>query len=224
MIRLRLIQLRHVAGKLLAQRQGTASCRWVRPILTMSANASGSVFQRCAQDAPAPAAVSAYAQAGGHMHRGGENVVGRLAEIDVIVGVHLPGFATSAAEQFRGTIGEHLVQVHVGLGAGARLPDGQGKLFRVAACQHFIGGLHDGCRLVRIQQAQVAVDERAGALDRGECKDELLRHVFGGNMKMLERTLGLRAPETLSRDLDGAERVVLGSGRGHEFLPIEESP
>ena len=51
--------------------------------------------------------------------------------------------AQLAAEGFDRPVGDHLVDVHVGLGAGAGLPDPQGELAIELALGHPIGGHHN---------------------------------------------------------------------------------
>jgi hypothetical protein len=92
-----------------------------------------------------------------HMHGRREHVIGRLAAVDLVVGVHQARLASLAAQQFAGAVGQHLVDVHVGLRAGAGLPDDQGELAAVLPGNHFIGCGDDGVRLLLIQQPQPVV-------------------------------------------------------------------
>ena len=55
--------------------------------------------------------------------RGREHVVRRLRHVDVIVGMHEAVFAARPAEEFGGTVRDHLVDVHVVRRAGAGLVD-----------------------------------------------------------------------------------------------------
>ncbi len=66
---------------------GIASMRCVRPILTMSANSSRLGGERVAEAASAGSRWRDDPLRGGDVHRGGEGVVGRLAAVDVVVGV-----------------------------------------------------------------------------------------------------------------------------------------
>ncbi len=79
----------------------------------------------------------------GDVHGGGEAIVGALCAVDVVVGVHRALAATCSAGQFIGAPGNDLVDVHVALGAAARLPDHQRKLIVVLAVEYFVGGLFD---------------------------------------------------------------------------------
>ena len=78
------------------------------------------------------------------VHRGREAVVRRLAHVDVIVGMHRRFRAELAAEHFVGAVGDHLVDVHVGLGAGAGLPDHQREVIVELAVDHLLRRLDDG--------------------------------------------------------------------------------
>jgi hypothetical protein len=77
--------------------------------------------------------------------------------------------------------------------------------------QHFIGGAHDGVRFVGGKQAERAVDSGGGTLYLGEGGHQFRRHALGGDGEMLERTLGLRAPQAAGWNIDGAETVFLAS-------------
>ncbi len=51
------------------------------------------------------------------------DVVGGLAEVDVLVGVQVPVLAPGVAQQLQRPVGDDLVGVHVGRGAGTALND-----------------------------------------------------------------------------------------------------
>ena len=88
------------------------------------------------------------AQGHGDVDRRGKNVVGALPHVHVIVGVDgLSVGEAIAAAKFDGPIGDHLVDVHVGRGAGAGLKDIDGKLVVEAAVGHLAGGGDEGLDL-----------------------------------------------------------------------------
>merc|ERR1719450_387055 len=64
----------------------------------------------------------------GDVHGGGVGVVTALALVDVVVGVDWGLAAQLAPQQLDGPVGDDLVGVHIGLGAGASLPDDQGEV------------------------------------------------------------------------------------------------
>ena len=146
------------------------------------------------------------------VHRGREAVVRRLAHVDVIVGMHRRFRAELAAEHLVGAVGDHLVDVHVGLGAGAGLPDHQREMIVELAVDHLLRGLDDGARAAGVEQAERAVDLGGGALDDAERADQRPRHALGADAEVLDRALGLRAPIAVGRHLDRAEAVGLGAG------------
>jgi hypothetical protein len=132
---------------------------------------------------------------GRHVHRGREHVVRGLAHVDVVVRVQQARFAALAAHQLGAAVGQHLVHVHVALGARAGLPDRQRELARMASLQHFVGGAHDGVGLVLRQLAERAVDRGGGALDLGQRGHQFRRHFLGRNVEVVQRALGLRSPQ-----------------------------
>jgi hypothetical protein len=178
------VEVGDVAGEFLAQRQR-------RGVLQVGAADLDDVGKRLAlacrlaRSWAAPAARCWPAPGGGHVDGGREDVVGRLAFVDVVVRVQ-QALAAHAAHQLGAAVGQHFVHVHVGLGAGAGLPHGQREFAGMLAGQHFVGGLGDGDGLGAVQQAEVEVDAGGGALDAGQRVDQLGRHFFGGDAEMFE--------------------------------------
>ena len=84
------------------------------------------------------------------MHDGGEGVVGGGGHVDVVVGVDGLLGAHGATEDLNGTVGDDLVGVHVGLGAGAGLPDNQREVVQQLALGDLSGGLLDGLTDLRV--------------------------------------------------------------------------
>lgn len=81
---------------------------------------------------------------GGNVHDSGEGVVGGGTHVDVVVGVDGLLAAHLAAEDLNGAVGDDLVGVHVGLGAGAGLPDDQREVVDQFERGDLLGGLLDG--------------------------------------------------------------------------------
>ncbi len=90
-----------------------------------------------------------------HIHRGGEHVIGGLAAIDVVVGMHLAPLAANAPEQLAGAIGDHLVGVHVGLGSTSRLPNDERELIGELAGDDLVGRLDNRPGLCWIELLQL---------------------------------------------------------------------
>ena len=216
--RLGMVELGDVAGELLAQGQRRGVLQMGAADLDDAGESGGLRRERRAQPRQRRQQRAHDAERGGKVHRGGKKVVGRLPEIDFVVGMHQPVLPPLPAEQLGRAIGQHLVHVHIALRAGAGLPDGQGELLPVAAAQDFFRRRDDGRRLLPWQQAQFAIDPGAGGFRGGERKHEFLRHALGGNGEVLERALRLGTPEPVCGHLDGAERVAFRARCAHGLL------
>jgi hypothetical protein len=150
---------------------------------------------------------------GGNMHGRRERIVRRLAHVDVIVWMNGLLGAQLAPEQLVGAIGDDLVEVHVGLGAGAGLPHYQGEMIVELAVDHLAGGPDDGAGTTLVDQPELAVGFRRGQLDDAERANDRKRHPVLPDAKILAGTLGLRAPVTVGGHIDRAEAIGLGSRR-----------
>ena len=62
----------------------------------------------------------------------------------MIIGVDGGFRADFTAKDFDGAVGDDLIGVHVGLGAGAGLPDNEGEMIIKLAVDDVIGGFGDG--------------------------------------------------------------------------------
>ncbi|KDS76745.1 hypothetical protein KM22_03905 [Bordetella bronchiseptica KM22] len=206
------VQLRHVAGDLLAQRQRGGVLQMGAADLDDVVERRALGGQRAAQRLQGGQHAVLDLDRGGHVHGGRKGIVGRLAPVHVVVGVHLAAFAALAAQQLGGAVGQHLVHVHVALRARAGLPDRQRKLIGPLAGDHLIGGPHDGVCDLRIQLAQLGVDLGGGALQARHGGDQRHRHLLGRDREEMQRALGLRAPQVLLGHLDRAESVFFGAG------------
>ncbi len=108
---------------------------------------------------------------GGQVDGGGNGVVAGLAAVDVVVG--MDEFAAAlAAEQFDGAIGDDLVGVHVGRGAGAGLENIQDEFAVPFAVDHLLGGLDDGVGQFGFEAAQFLVGQGGVFFDQAERADE----------------------------------------------------
>ncbi|MEJ7718115.1 MAG: hypothetical protein WKF31_09200 [Thermoleophilaceae bacterium] len=85
------------------------------------------------------------------VHGRGEDVVGGLPHVDVVVGVHV----------LAGEAGDDLVGVHVRRGARAGLEDVDRELVVVAAVRHLVGGGGDALGLVGVELSELGVGARA---------------------------------------------------------------
>ena len=97
-----------------------------------------------------------------------------------------PGFAAFTAEDFTGTVGQHLVDVHIGLRAGAGLPDHQRKFIRVLACQYFVGSCNDGLGLFCIQQPQRTVHSGTGFFHLSQRVNDFMRLTLTADLEVVQ--------------------------------------
>ena len=143
----------------------------------------------------------------GDVHGGGETVVGALRAVDVVVGVDR-GFPPSAlAGELVGAAGNHLVDVHVALGAATGLPDHQRKLLVVLPGQYLVSGLLNQPGNVGWQVAVTHVDPGGRLLDQRQGVQDSQRHPFLANCEVDQRALRLGAPVGLIRNFDRSQAV-----------------
>src|ERR1700731_504075 len=121
--------------------------------------------------------------------------------------------AALAAKPFIGAIGDHLIEVHVGLGARAGLPDHQGKMIVELAVDHLTRGTDNGAGAPRINQAEFPIGLGRGKLDDAKRADDGHRHPVLADAEILPGALGLGAPIAIGGHLDRAEVVGLGARR-----------
>ncbi|TMQ74903.1 hypothetical protein ACCUM_2477 [Candidatus Accumulibacter phosphatis] len=217
--RVDVLELRDVARELLAERQG-------RRVLQVRAAdlddlGEGGRFRRQRRPEPDQCRPKHESDAGrGCQMRGaGKDVVRRLPEIHLVVGMDGARLAALAAEQLRSPVGQHFVHVHVALRPRSGLPDRKRELLRVAAGEHFLGGGNDGARLVGREQPELAVDPGGRRLDRDERQNQVLGQAFPGDREVFERALRLRSPEPFGRHLDAAEGIPLAARGAHRPPP-----
>ena len=120
--------------------------------------------------------------------------------------------AEFAAQQHVGAVGDHLVEVHVGLGAGAGLPDDQREVIVELAFDHFPCRADDGAGAARIEQSEFPVGLGGGEFDEAERMDDRDRHAIMADLEILSRAFGLRAPIAVGGNVDRTETVGLTAG------------
>ena len=143
-----------------------------------------------------------------HMHCGGEGVVGRLAHVHVVVGVHQRFFAARAAQHFVGAIGDDLVGIHVGLGARPGLPNHQGKFVVQFSFGDFGGRCDDGVGDFPVQGPRSFADGGCRLFNQAQGADHRGRHAIVADAKILQGSLSLSAPISIGGDFDGPEGVL----------------
>ena len=206
------VDLRRIAAEFLAQGErrgvlhvGASDLQYVLERLSL-------VFQRLVKAGQRRIEPIGDLLGGGDMHGRGKGIVGGLAEIDVVVGVNRLLGAELAAQEFAGAVCDHLVEVHIGLGAGAGLPNHQGKMTVELAVHDLVCRRGDRLRQVLIEAAELEIGQRRSLLDERHGADQRLRHPLVADFEVLPRALGLRAPIAVGRDFDRPERVGFGAG------------
>ena len=94
--------------------------------------------------------------------------------------------AALAAQNFDRAVGDHLVGVHVGLGAGAGLPDDQREVIVQLAVDHLLPGLADGVGQARVELAQLLVGAGGGVLDDAHRAQDRPRHLFAADLEVFQ--------------------------------------
>ena len=106
-----------------------------------------------------------------NVHGCGEGIVRRLPHVDMVVRVNWFFAAFFAAQQFDGAVGNHLIHIHIGLCARARLPHHQRELVVPFACLNFLRHIHNGIGHCYIQLAHLQIHLCRRLLDDGQSMD-----------------------------------------------------
>jgi len=147
----------------------------------------------------------------GDVDRRWEDVVARLAGVDVVVGVHV------LPESLRGERREHLVGVHIRRRTRAGLEDVDREVLVVRAGGHLLGDGPDRVGHVLRDHAELAVDRGGRALHQGQGLDVIALQRRAGDREVLHRPLGLGPPQGVLGDPNLPHRVVLDPVLGVVF-------
>ncbi|MNF89850.1 hypothetical protein D3C84_723890 [compost metagenome] len=117
--------------------------------------------------------------------------------------------ALGVAHGLQGDVGDHLVGVHVGRGAGAALDHVDHELLVEVAAHDARTGFADRRVLGRTQVAQFAVGIGGRLLDHGQRGDELrvVRQRHAGQAEVVHGTQGLDAVIGLGGNFEGAKQI-----------------
>ena len=134
------------------------------------------------------------------LNRRGNDVVGRLPQVHVVVGVHDPGPQVSA--QYLGRdVGDDLVGVGVGRRARPGLEDVQHEMVVILPVNHPLGRLDDGVAYRLVQDSHFHVRLRRRLLDQSQCTDESPREPQIADGEVQHRPHRRRPVESVSWDL-----------------------
>ena len=139
---------------------------------------------------------------GGDVHGRGKGVVRRLGHVDVVVGMDGDLGSHHPSGHLDGPVGDHLVGVHVALGAAPGLPDAQRELIVELPLGDLAGRGDDQRRLVRRHLAQIGVDLGRRLLQDPDGPDERFGHPIVADRKVVQRPSRLSTPVPVGRDLD----------------------
>ena len=195
-------------------RIGTASWRWVRPILTTWSNASALAGQELLEVLQDRDQLLADPLQRRDVDGGGDHVVGRLPHVHGVVGVDRASCRPRWPVSFSlATPGDHLVGVHVRRGARAGLEDVDDELVVVLPVGDGLGGLDDRRPEVGVEQAEVHVDLGRGLLDQAHRPDQGPGGPERADLEIQLGPAGLGAVVGVGRDLHGPHRILLGAER-----------
>ncbi len=205
------INLLREARELLAERERRRILQVSAADLVYAPPFAAFGFKRCLQALQGGQQPAMGFPGGGNVHGARKAVVGGLAAVTVVVGMHGLLAAKRAAEHFTGPVGDDLIGVHVGLGAGTGLPDGEGKVRVPATLHDFLCGRCQRLRNGWFQLAKLAVAACGAVFDDAERVYQGGRHGFAADGEMADGALGLRAPVAVRCHLNVAESVAFNA-------------
>jgi hypothetical protein len=202
-------QLRAPAADLLAEREGRRVLEVRTAELDHVPEGPGPLVQRRPHPIEREEERLVERQHRGHVHRRREGVVARLAPVDVVVGVDRVPVPAAGAGQLVGAVGDHLVDVHVGLGARAGLPDDQREVLVELPLDHLLRRARDERSGFGVQLAERGVDLCGRLLDQAVGAQEDARQALRTDPEVLQAALGLRTPVAVGGNPDLTHAVRL---------------
>ena len=112
-----------------------------------------------------------YGNQSSQLDRAGNNIVGRLSQIDVVIGVHYARTQVSTQE-LGSHVGDDLVGVGVGRCTGPGLKNIQDEVMVMLAVDDFLGGFADSVPNFLIQHTQSHIGLGGSLLDQTQRADE----------------------------------------------------
>ena len=119
------------------------------------------------------------------------------------------------ARELTATIGNHLVHVHIELGAAARHPDMQGKHVVMLTAQDFVASLDDQFTSLIIKPLAGVVRNGSALLQGRVGGDHFAGDQICSDAEVFERALCLRSPQLVRGYFNDAKTVSLFSHAGH---------
>src|SRR5207237_374846 len=125
-------------------------------------------------------------------HTGGEDVIGGLSVIDVVIWVD-EIFAELATHDLSSAVGDDLVGIHVEADAGSGLEDVNHEFLVPLAVGNFSGGGDDGVGTLVVNECEFFVSERGRLLDEAEGADERGMRAHAADRVVFDRARRLHA-------------------------------
>ena len=140
-------------------------------------------------------------------HGSRKDVVGRLPVVHVVIGVDRGVLPKFPSQDLVGSVGDHLVAVHVQAYARSGLENIDHELIIPLAVDHFLGRLDDGVGTLLIHQAKFLIGLRGGPLHHPQGAYKLGMRAHAGNGEIVHRAHCLRAVIGLRWHLNKTQRV-----------------
>src|SRR5258708_16297083 len=130
-------------------------------------------------------------------------------------GVHRRRASERRARELAAAVGDHLVHVHIELGAAARHPHMQREHVFMLSGEDFVASLNDQLVLLIAEPLAGMVCCGSGLLQGGIGGDQLTRNEVLADAEMLEGTLGLSTPQLVHRHFNHTQAIGLFTHAGH---------
>ena len=98
----------------------------------------------------------------GNIDSGGKSIIGGLTHIDVVIGMNGILTAHFSSKSLDGPVGDHFIEIHIGLGSAAGLPHYQGEMVIQFSSNHLIRSIVDSYLKFFIQAAKGVVNGSGG--------------------------------------------------------------
>ncbi len=147
-------------------------------------------------------------------------IIGRLAEIDMIVGMQMRVIALFMPKQFQRTIGDNLVCIHVGGCARTALNDIDHELIVQCAITDFAAGTHNRIQMLAAQQAELMIGQRCGFFDEGQAAHEvgIASDADACNLKIIHCSRRMDAPVSICGYLLCTKQIMFNARPDHFVL------
>ena len=146
-------------------------------------------------------------------HRRRRHVVRGLADVHVIVRIHVLVRAKAATKDLVRAVGDDLVRDHVHRDAGTGVKGIERELLYVGTGEDLVARRDDRVASLRVQATRLAVRDRFRLLDLHQRADEGGERMETADRIVVDAALRLRAPQRPCRDFDLAEGVLFAARR-----------